>query len=73
MQNILTIVQAIIAIILIISILLQQRGTALGSSLGGGDSGSFYSTRRGIQKKLLWLTIISGFLFIALSLLNLLI
>jgi len=72
MQNILTIIQAVTAIVLIVSILLQQRGTALGSSLGGGGD-SFYSTRRGLQKKLLWVTIIAGALFIILSLLNLII
>jgi len=72
MQNILKIIQAATAVVLIVSILLQQRGTALGSSLGGGGD-SFYSTRRGLQKKLLWVTIFSGVLFIVLSLINLII
>jgi len=72
MNTILPIAQGIIAILLIIFILVQQRGTALGSAFGG-EGGSFYSTRRGIQKKIFWATIISGALFIILALLNLVI
>lgn len=72
MEKIISIIQIIIAAILITSIMLQQRGTALGSSFGG-EGGGFYSTRRGLQKKILWLTIISGALFIGLALLNLII
>lgn len=74
MEKIIQIIQIIIAALLIIFIMLQQRGTALGSAFGGGDSGGgLYSTRRGIQKKLLWATIICGTLFIGLALLNLII
>jgi protein translocase SecG subunit len=64
-------VQIAIAVLLVSSILLQQRGTALGSSFGGGE-GTFFATRRGIQQKLYVATIILGILFIALSLSNLL-
>ena len=53
-------------------ILLQQRGTALGSAFGG-SGGGFYATRRGIQKKIFWATIACGTLFIILALLNLII
>lgn len=72
MEKIISIIQIIIAAILITSIMLQQRGTALGSSFGG-EGGGFYSTRRGLQKKILWLTIISGALFIGLALVNLIV
>lgn len=71
MRDYLPIAQIIVSIILIIFILLQQRGTALGSSFGG--EGGFYATRRGIQKKIFWATIVCGFLFVALALLNLVI
>ncbi len=71
MEQYLPIAQIIVAVLLIISILLQQRGTALGSAFGGG--GGFYATRRGIQQKLLWATCILGALFIILALLNLII
>lgn len=69
MAQYLPIAQILVAIFLIILILLQQRGTALGSAFGG--EGGFYATRRGIQKKIFWATIIFGVLFIVLALLNL--
>jgi protein translocase SecG subunit len=52
-MTILFIIQIIVSVLLIIFILLQQRGTALGSAFGGETS--FYSTRRGIQQKIYWL------------------
>ena len=72
MKQYLIFVQIAVSILLVIFILLQQRGTALGSALGGGG-GEFYSTRRGLQKKIFLATIVLGSLFIILSLLNLLI
>lgn len=60
---ILTLIQLIISVLLIIAILLQQRGTALSSTFGGDSSGS-YATRRGIQKFLLFATIILAILFL---------
>ncbi len=70
MGKLIPIAQIIVSVILIIFILLQQRGAALGSAFGG-EGGSFYSTRRGIQKKIFWGTIILGALFIILAILNL--
>lgn len=55
--------QIVISVILIILIAVQQRGAALGSAFGGG--GEFYSSRRGIQKKLHYATIVTSLLFIA--------
>ncbi len=71
MKFILEIVQIIVSVILIILILLQQRGTALGSVFGGGEE--FYATRRGLEKKLYWASIIFAVIFIALALANLLV
>lgn len=68
-NNLLPLLQIAIAVILMILILLQQRGQALGSAFGQGESG-FYATRRGIQKKIFFATIASGILFIALAILN---
>jgi preprotein translocase subunit SecG len=62
--------QVIVSVVLIVLILLQQRGTALGSAFGQ-DGGSFYSTRRGIQKSIYWASVVFGALFIILSLINL--
>ena len=69
MTQYLPIIQIIIAVVLIVLILLQQRGTALGSAFG--QEGGFYATRRGIQQKIFWATVVCGALFIVLSLLNL--
>ena len=60
--------QVIVAILLILSILLQSRGAGLGASLGG-DGGSYYS-KRGFEKFLLYGAMILTVLFIALSGLN---
>ncbi len=65
----LTIAQIGTATLMIIAILLQQRGTALGLGMGG-DSG-FYATRRGIQEKLFWATIVLLILFAGLSIASL--
>jgi preprotein translocase subunit SecG len=64
------IAQSIVSVLLVIVILLQQRGTALGSAFGGG-SGEVYSTRRGFQKNLLWITIVLTAVFVGLAIFNL--
>ena len=69
MEKFLPIAQIVVAVFLIVTILLQQRGTALGSAFGG--EGGFYATRRGIQKKIFWATVVFGVLFVVLALLNL--
>lgn len=69
MQQYLPLALIITSILLIVLILVQQRGTALGSSFG--QEGGFYATRRGVQRKILWATVVCGVLFIALALLNL--
>jgi protein translocase SecG subunit len=72
MSQTLIIIQSILAILITCSILFQQRGTALGSAFGGGGGGGeAYSTRRGFQKNLLWITIVLIVIFISLSILSL--
>lgn len=63
------IVQVIAAIIMSLSILLQQRGTGLGSAFGG--TSNVYRTKRGIEYILYWITVVSSILFLTTSLLNL--
>jgi len=70
MQEYLPLIQLVIPIVLIILILLQQRGTALGSAFGQ-EGGSFYANRRGMQEKIFWATIVVGILYIGFSLINL--
>ncbi|MFA5187737.1 MAG: preprotein translocase subunit SecG [Patescibacteria group bacterium] len=66
----LNIIQIIISILLVIAILLQQRGTGLSSAFGG--QGNIYRTKRGLEKSLHILTIILAALFLATALINLL-
>lgn len=73
MKQVLLILQIAIPLLLIVCILVQQRGTALGSAFGGGEGGGFYLKRRGLEKKILWATVILGALFLVVSLLNLVI
>lgn len=67
-QNILTIAQVVLAVLLVASILLQARGSGLGASLGG--DGNVYRTKRGVEKKLFQLTIIFAILFFGVALAN---
>ncbi|MBI2669938.1 MAG: preprotein translocase subunit SecG [Candidatus Yanofskybacteria bacterium] len=60
-----TIIQLILAVLLIAAILLQQRGTGLSGAFGG--EGSVYSTRRGIEKILFTSTIVIAVLFFGTS------
>lgn len=64
-QTIITVVQFIVAILLMVSILLQQRGSGLSGILGGDDS--VYRTKRGAEKTLFYITIILAILFLGLS------
>ncbi len=63
-----TISQVVVAILVVISILLQNRGQGLGTFLGGG--GEVYRSRRGIEKVLYYSTIILSILLVALSIAN---
>jgi len=71
MNSILFYTQIITSIALIVLIVLQQRGTALGAGFGGGSEA--YSTRRGAQKKIYYLTIGVATLFLVLGVLNIVI
>lgn len=62
MNNILDIIQIIITGLLIVVILLQQRGTGLSGAFGG--EGGIYFKKRGAEKVLFIATIILAGLFI---------
>ncbi len=63
MQKIIDIVQIVLAVLLIASILLQQRGTSLGGAFGGDSS--IYRSRRGAEKFLFISSIVLAVLFVA--------
>lgn len=50
------------AILIVLAILLQQRGASLGAGFGG--SGELYTTRRGIDKNLFDVTIVLTVIFV---------
>ena len=64
----LQIIQIIVAVLLSLAILMQNKGTGLGAAFGGG--GAVFSTKRGAEKKLFTATIILAVLFFAISFLG---
>lgn len=50
------------AVLMVIAILLQQRGSTLGA--GFGSSGELYTTRRGFDKNLFDVTIVLAVIFV---------
>ena len=63
MKLALTIVQLSISVLLVTVILLQQRGSGLGDTFGGG--GSVYRSKRGLERTLHQATIGLAVLFVA--------
>jgi protein translocase SecG subunit len=62
------IAQAVVAILLSVSILLQNRGSGLGSAFGS-DFGGYY-TKRGFERFLVYATIGLALLFFGLAMVN---
>ena len=46
-------------------ILLQQRGSGMGSAIGGSGGGEFYATKRGAEKVLATITVVLAVVFCA--------
>lgn len=69
MKPVITLIQIILGILLILIILIQQKGSGIGTAFGG-DLG-FYRTKRGAEKLLFYTTIVLASLFILLSILGL--
>lgn len=61
-NTILQIVTIASAVLMILAILLQQRGATLGA--GFGSSGELYTTRRGVDKNLFEATIVLAVIFV---------
>ena len=69
LNSIISIAQIVISILLILSILLQSRGAGLSGTFGGDSA--VYSTRRGPEKFLYWLTIVLALCFVGLAIASL--
>lgn len=65
------ILQVIVSILLIVSILMQNRGSGLSAAFGGDMGG--YHTKRGFEKFLLYFSIALSALFILLAIASVLI
>ncbi len=66
MKTFLIVMQVVVAVLLSLSILVQQRGSGLGSAFGSGTG--FYVEKRGAEKVLARATIVLLVLFVANSL-----
>jgi preprotein translocase subunit SecG len=67
MAGILQIASIVVSVLLIILIMLQIKGDALGSLLGG-DGGGITRTRRGLEKTIFQITIMLCIAFLGISL-----
>jgi len=70
MKTILDIIQLVSSILIVITILLQRRGSGLSATFGGGGDGNFYHAKRGLEKALLVATIILAIVFLGTALLR---
>jgi preprotein translocase subunit SecG len=61
-DSILQIVTLGSAVLMVVAILLQQRGASLGA--GFGSSGELYTTRRGLDKNLFEVTVVLAVVFV---------
>lgn len=68
-MNILAIIQVILSLLLIVTIILQQRGSEAGIAFGGG--GESFRSKRGLERFLFYATIVLAVLFAANSILTL--
>lgn len=68
MSQLVIVIQIIIAVLLVGSILIQSRGTGLGSAWGGG--GELYRSKRGMEKIIFIATIILAGVFLLVSIIS---
>jgi protein translocase SecG subunit len=64
-MKIITIIQIVVSVLLMVSVLLQNRGSGLSAAFGG-DFGGYY-TKRGMEKFLFYSSIVLGTVFIGLA------
>ncbi|MSU75027.1 MAG: preprotein translocase subunit SecG [Candidatus Magasanikbacteria bacterium] len=70
-ETIISVLQLVTASLLIIVILLQQKGAGLGGVFGG--SSNIYSTKRGVDKILHYATVVIAIIFFGSSILRLIV
>lgn len=72
MQVVFQIATIIMSVLLVVLILFQVKGDALGSILGSEGAGGFARTRRGLEKTLFQLTVGLAFGFLIICILSVL-
>lgn len=68
METYLNVAQIAVSVLLVVSILLQARGSGLSATFGG--EGNVYRTKRGVEKMLFRSSIVLSVLFFGLALAN---
>lgn len=71
MNPVISLIQIVLAVLLILVIIIQQKGSGIGTAFGGDLS--FYRTKRGAEKLLFYATIGLSFAFILSSLIGLIV
>ena len=71
MKAAISLIQIILGVLLILVIIIQQKGSGLGTSFGGDMS--FYRTKRGAEKLLFLATIVIVLAFVLFSLIGLMV
>lgn len=65
MKTAITIIQIVCLVLIIVSVLLQQKGVGLSGVFGG--SNSYYKTKLGAEKAVFWITVISSIIFLGVT------
>ncbi|HEX4799509.1 MAG TPA: preprotein translocase subunit SecG [Candidatus Paceibacterota bacterium] len=65
--------QIILSVLLVSAILLQQRGSSIGGALGGDNFSATYHKRRGAELFLFRISVVLAMLFVASTLISLII
>jgi protein translocase SecG subunit len=66
-------VEIVLSLLLIVGVVLQQRGASLGGAFGGDNFASTFYKRRGAERFLFRATIVVAVLFVAVAIANFLI
>lgn len=64
MEQTLIISQIIFAVLFVLSVLMQEKGSAMSLTFGGGENETFYGNKQGIDKFLTYSSYIFSVLFI---------
>lgn len=72
-RTILPYVQIVLSVLLVATILLQQRGSSLGGAFGGDNFSAAFHKRRGAELFLFQSTIVIGILFVGAAFLTIVI